>query len=212
MSSKNTPKGATPPPERNSYIASSIAVTGTPDPEKTPSQQDVESIDTGENGRDPNFVRPTEEERKTLRKVPDSIPVVSYALCLVEFAERASYYGVSSVFSNFMQFALPVGGNGAGAPPRHTQKTAGALGKGLQFSSAFVLLFKFLSYVTPLLGAWIADTRLGRYKTIVIGVFICGIAHVIMIIGAIPSVLQAGHGMAPFLISFFILAFGTGMH
>lgn len=156
-------------------------------------------------------MRPTTEELVTLRKVSEKIPIVSYALCFVEFAERASYYGVRSVFSNFMQFGLPKGGNGAGAPPQHTQKTAGALGKGLQFSSAFVLLFQFLSYVVPIFGAWIADTRLGRYKTIAIGVFICGISHIIMIFGALPSVLQAGHGVAPFIISFFILAFGAGM-
>ena len=137
--------------------------------------------------------------------------MVSYALCAVEFAERASYYGVTTVFSNFMQFSLPVGGNGAGSPPRGSEETAGALGKGLQFSNAFVLLFTFLAYVIPILGAWIADTRLGRYKTIAIGVFICGVAHVILIIGSVPSVLQAGKAIAPFMISFFILAFGAGM-
>lgn len=138
------------------------------------------------------------------------MPPVAYALCAVEFAERASYYGASTVFSNFMQFPLPAGGNGAGAPPRGTQETAGALGKGLQFSNAFTLLFMFLAYVTPILGAWIADTRLGRYKTIAIGVAICGVAHIIMIIGGIPSVIQAGHAVGPFILSLLILAFGTG--
>lgn len=160
---------------------------------------------------DPDFPAPTEEEKTTLRKVADKIPSVSYALCAVEFAERASYYGVQTIFSNFMQFGLPKGGNGAGAPPRGTEETAGALGKGLQFSNAFVLLFTFLAYVIPVLGAWIADTRLGRYKTIAIGVVICGISHIIIIIGAIPSVLQGSAAIAPFLISFFILAFGAGM-
>ncbi|KIM94017.1 hypothetical protein OIDMADRAFT_45843 [Oidiodendron maius Zn] len=154
---------------------------------------------------------PTELERATLRKVADSVPIVSYALCIIEFAERASYYGVLTVFSNFIQFPLPAGGNGAGSPPRGSEKTAGALGKGLQFSSAFVLLFTFLAYVIPIVGAWIADTRLGRYKTIAIGVLVCGIAHIILIVGAIPSVLQNGHAIAPFLISFFALAIGAGL-
>lgn len=160
---------------------------------------------------DPNYPKPTEKEKETLRKISDSVPMVSYALCAVEFAERASYYGVQTIFSNFMQFGLPAGGNGAGAPPRGTEETAGALGRGLQFSNAFVLLFTFLAYVIPILGAWIADTRLGRYKTIAIGVFICGVAHVVIIIGAIPSVLQGPNAIAPFMISFFILAFGAGM-
>lgn len=52
---------------------------------------------------------PTEEESKTLRKVAGSLPWVSFALCLVEFAERASYYGAKTVFSNFIQFPLPEG-------------------------------------------------------------------------------------------------------
>lgn len=84
---------------------------------------------------------PTEEETSTLRKVADRIPNKAYLLCVVEFAERASYYGVKTVFSNFMQFPLPKGGNGAGAPPRRSEATAGALGRGIQFSVAIGLLF-----------------------------------------------------------------------
>jgi dipeptide/tripeptide permease len=104
-----------------------------------------------------------------------------------------------------------LGGNGAGAPPKDTQKSAGALGKGLQFSNAFVLLFKFLAYTIPLFGAWIADARIGRYPAILLGVLICGVAHIIMVLGAIPKVLQEGHGIAPFMISLFLLAIGAGI-
>ena len=171
------------------------------------------------------YPRPSDHERSTLRRVADSVPTVSYGLCAVEFAERASYYGVRTVFSNFMEFPLPkgmsrsdvheslpkiTGGNGAGAPPPGTEETAGALGKGEQFANALYLLFTFLAYTVPIYGAYVADVQLGRYKTIMIGVFICGLAHVIVIAGAAPSVLQAGKGMAPYLISFFMLAFGAG--
>ncbi|KII83949.1 hypothetical protein PLICRDRAFT_432976 [Plicaturopsis crispa FD-325 SS-3] len=157
------------------------------------------------------FVHPTDEELATLRKVPGKVPATAYLLCIVEFAERASYYGCSQVFSNFIQFPLPEGGNGAGAPPAGTQETAGALGQGLQVSSALTLLFTFLAYTIPILGGWIADVKLGRYKTICLGVAIAGIAHIIMIFGALPSVLQAGHGMGPFVVSLIVLAFGSGM-
>ena len=154
---------------------------------------------------------PTEQEASTLRKVADSIPVTSYMLCLVEFAERASYYGVQTVFSNFMQFPLPKGGNGAGAPPRGTQETAGALGRGEQFSVAMGLLFLFLAYIIPIAGGFIADVKIGRYRTILLGVLICGVSHIIMICGAIPSVLQAGNGIAPFMVALFLLAIGAGL-
>ena len=40
------------------------------------------------------YPAPTEQEAATLRKISDSIPRVAWLLCAVEFAERASYYGV----------------------------------------------------------------------------------------------------------------------
>lgn len=53
------------------------------------------------------IIRPSEEERTTLRRVAGTVPWVAYTLCAVEFAERASYYGCSNVFSNFVEFPLP---------------------------------------------------------------------------------------------------------
>lgn len=159
-----------------------------------------------------NYPLPTDEERQTLRKVADKIPKIAYILCVAELAERASYYATTGVFSNFIEYAMPAGGNGAGAPdPNDPQGVAGALGKGVQFASAFVLLFQFLAYIFPIFGAWLADTKLGRYNTIMLGAGIGAIAHVIMTGGAAPSVLQAGNGTAPFMISFFLLAAGAGI-
>ncbi|KAI0423668.1 PTR2-domain-containing protein [Xylaria sp. FL1042] len=155
---------------------------------------------------------PTEEERKTLRKVHDSIPFTAWAICFVELAERASYYGAKTVFNNYIQFPLPKDGPGTGAingnrPNDH----AGALGLGLQASSALTLLFTFLAYVVPIGGAWWADTQVGKWRAIVWGVIICGVAHVIMIGGAAPALLAKGQGVAPFIISLLLLAFGAGI-
>jgi dipeptide/tripeptide permease len=58
---------------------------------------------------DPKFPTPTEEELESLRKIPGSIPWVTWLLCLVEFAERASYYGAKQVFTNFLANPLPDG-------------------------------------------------------------------------------------------------------
>lgn len=74
------------------------------------------------------YPKPTAEERSLLRKTADTIPYVSYALCMVELAERASFYGVKTVFNNFMQFPLPEGGDGSGAVPKSNPNGhAGAL-------------------------------------------------------------------------------------
>lgn len=67
---------------------------------------DVHAVSTEE---DENFPEPTEEEQRTLRKVSESLSLIYFALCIVEFAERASYYGAQTVFSNFIEFPLPKG-------------------------------------------------------------------------------------------------------
>lgn len=82
---------------------------------------------------------------------------------------------------------------------------------GLQTASAIGTLFTFLAYIVPIFGAWIADTKIGRYRAIFVGVIICAIAHVIMVGAAAPALLQAGKGAAPFLISLFLLAIGAGI-
>lgn len=121
-------------------------------------------------------------------------------------AERASFYGVKAVFNNYIQFPLPEGGPGTGAiDPSKPNSHAGALGLGLRTASALGLLFTFLAYFIPILGAWIADVKIGRYQAIVWGVLIGGISHVIMVGGAAPALLQAGKGVAPFLVSYFLL-------
>ncbi len=83
----------------------------------------------GDNGSlHDEFLAPSDEDKGILRRVPGSIPWISYVLCVAELAERASYYGASTVFNNFMEFPLPEGGDGSGAVPRdHPNGHAGAL-------------------------------------------------------------------------------------
>jgi hypothetical protein len=50
--------------------------------------------------------QPTDEELATLRKVSGAMGWPVIAMCLVELAERASYYGCSGVFANFIRAPL----------------------------------------------------------------------------------------------------------
>ncbi|KAF4624168.1 hypothetical protein G7Y89_g14006 [Cudoniella acicularis] len=159
--------------------------------------------------RNPNA--PTEEERKTLRRVAGKLPGIAYAICAVEFAERSSYYGVQPLFANYVNRRLPVGGNGYGAPPRGTQETAGALGMGTQKATAVSQSFLMLAYSLPLLFGWIADVYTGRFRMIMLGVFICGVSHIIMVSSGAPSLLADGNAKIPFFISVYILAIGAAM-
>ncbi|WVR09262.1 hypothetical protein IAU60_006327 [Kwoniella sp. DSM 27419] len=158
-------------------------------------------------------VEPTDEEYETLRKIsaPMHWPVI--AMCVVELAERASYYGSKKPFSNFIRGPLPKGGNGTGAVAKGAlgkNQTAGALNMGSVAASAVTSTFTFLSYLIPILGGIISDTKWGRFKTICVGVAIGAVAHVILVIPAIPSVIASGKAFGPFMLSVIILAFAAG--
>merc|ERR1712032_1696815 len=45
---------------------------------------------------------PTDEEYELLRKVPAQMKRTAIAMCAVEMAERASYYGCQGIFANFV--------------------------------------------------------------------------------------------------------------
>lgn len=154
--------------------------------------------------------KPTEEELQTLRRVPGKMPTIAYLICFVEFCERASYYGVQQLIGNYVNRPLPAGGNGYGAPPRGTQETAGALGLGTQKANAVSQSFSMLVYVLPILFGWLADTRVGRFQLICYGVIVFGVAHVLMVASAAPSLLRDGSAVTPYLLSLYILAVGAG--
>ncbi|KAB8295727.1 hypothetical protein EYC80_008552 [Monilinia laxa] len=159
---------------------------------------------------DPELI-PTEEEKKTLRKVAGKLPTITYLICAVEFAERASYYGCNGLFNNYVNRVLPVGGNGYGAPPRGTEQTAGALGLGTVKATATSQSFSLLAYALPLFFGWLADTKTGRFKIICWGVAVCGVAHILMCASGAPNLLASGGAKAPFFLSVYTLAIGAAM-
>lgn len=154
--------------------------------------------------------KPTDEELTVLRRVPGTIPVIAYLICIVEFCERASYYGVQPLISNYVNRPLPVDGNGWGAPPAGDQQTAGALGMGTVAANAVTQSFSMLAYALPLLFGWLADAKTGRFRLISWGVGVFGIAHVLMIVAGDKRLLANGMAKVPYFISVYILSIGAG--
>ncbi|GME76087.1 unnamed protein product [Ambrosiozyma monospora] len=148
------------------------------------------------------------EDKLKYRSVKGKIKYVAYLILIVEFAERGSYYGVSHVLTNFIMRPMPAGST-TGATGT-ANKAAGALGLGLQVANAFVTLLKFLAYVTPLLGGYLADSRFGRYKAIMIGVWIGLVSHILFVVAGLPTVIAGGKALAPTVIAIITLAFATG--
>ncbi|ORY58329.1 POT family-domain-containing protein [Leucosporidium creatinivorum] len=127
-----------------------------------------------------------------------------------QLAERFSYYGSTVVFTNFIQRGLPAGSTTGSVSNADTQR-AGALGLGQRAATGLTTFNSFWVYVTPLFGAYIADTYWGRYKTICWAVVIALVGHVLLTVSAIPSVIANPNGsLACFVIAIVVMGVGTG--
>ena len=75
-----------------------------------------------------------------------------------EACERFSYYGMTGILAGYISGQL----------------LAGGLGKSDDYATTVIQLFIFVNYFTPLLGAWLSDKLIGRYKTIFwVSLFYC---------------------------------------
>ncbi|KAG0291381.1 peptide transporter ptr2 [Linnemannia gamsii] len=160
------------------------------------SSLEVMSEDLNYQGREP-----TAEEVATLRRVADHIPASAWLVVVVEFCERFTYYGLSGPFQNYIQYPY-TGERGADHP--------GAIGKGQQTATALNYFFQFFCYVTPILGAIVADQYLGKYKTICVfcGIYMVGI--LVLVLTSIPASILAGAALPGLIIAMIIIGLGTG--
>ena len=75
-----------------------------------------------------------------------------------EACERFSYYGMTGILAGYISGQL----------------VAGGLGKSDDYTTTVTQLFIFVNYFMPLLGAWLSDKIIGRYKTIFwVSLFYC---------------------------------------
>ncbi|KZT57988.1 hypothetical protein CALCODRAFT_482692 [Calocera cornea HHB12733] len=133
-----------------------------------PVDEDAEGEGEGEgegDGEGDEAVYPTEEEKHgphRLRRIGGKISWPAYLIGFVELCERFSYNGTAAVFINFLQRPLPPG-SVTGVNP---SGTPGALGLGTNAATAITQLNTLWVYVVPLFGAYVADARLGRFRTV----------------------------------------------
>ncbi|MCO5556511.1 hypothetical protein L7F22_010060 [Adiantum nelumboides] len=171
-----------------------------------PDVQEKLALESEEDGLDYNV---TDEDRATLRRVAAPMPWTAFLIGICELAERFSYYGTTQVFQNMIQNPLPAGSTTGRT--FHPDDVAGVYGKGQQAATGITTFNTFWVYVNPLIGGYIADTYLGRFNTICLGVGIAIVGHILFIISAIPSVIKDLNGaFACFIIGVIINGVGTG--
>ncbi|MCJ1443525.1 MAG: hypothetical protein MMC23_004023 [Stictis urceolatum] len=142
---------------------------------------------------------PNAGEKAALRHVGESLPVAAWLVAIVELCERFTYYGCQGLFQNYIQ--RPLDGSGGGP---------GALGLGQQGATGLGTFFQFFCYVTPILGAIVADQYLGRYKTIVVFCIVYIVGLIILFATSLPGPLAHGAGTGGFVTAIIIIGFGTG--
>ncbi|KAF2102607.1 MFS peptide transporter [Rhizodiscina lignyota] len=150
----------------------------------------------------------SDEDLRSLRRVSGKITWIAFTIAFVELCERFSYYGTTVVFVNFIQQPLPQGSTtGAGHDGQ-----SGALDMGQRASAGLTTFNQFWAYITPLFGAYIADARLGRYKTIHVAIGVAIIGHVVLTASAAPSVIaHPNSSIAAFAVGLVIFGIGTGL-
>ncbi|KAF2436768.1 PTR2-domain-containing protein [Tothia fuscella] len=142
---------------------------------------------------------PTLEEKHTLRHVGEYLPARVWLVAVVELCERFTYYGMQGLFQNYVSHK------------KDGSEGAKGLGLGHVGATGLNTFFQFWCYVTPLLGAVIADQYLGRYNTILIfcGVYMIGI--LVLTITSLPQFVGKGDiGIAGFATAVIIIGLGTG--
>uniref|UniRef100_A0A8C1YD51 Solute carrier family 15 member 1 n=1 Tax=Cyprinus carpio TaxID=7962 RepID=A0A8C1YD51_CYPCA len=139
-----------------------------------------------------------DEERNTKKPSCLGYPVSIFFIVVNEFCERFSYYGMKAVLVLYFKYFI---------------------GWDNDLSTTIYHTFVALCYLTPILGAIIADSWLGKFKTIVYLSIVYTIGQVIMAISAIHDITDTNRDGTPDNMTFhtamsmlglILIALGTG--
>lgn len=126
---------------------------------------------------------------KRTKKQVCGFPTAIFFIIGNEFCERFSYYGMKGILVIYLTSTIGF------SPSAGTAISHG---------------FNMLSMFTPLIGAVIADSCWGRYKTILVISLIYALGNVVLAVTAIPSLgATEGNWYGP-MIGLLIIGFGTG--
>ncbi|KAF2651589.1 PTR2-domain-containing protein [Lophiostoma macrostomum CBS 122681] len=138
-------------------------------------------------------------EVRHLRRVVDHIPLRLWAVALIGFWERFTFWGLTAPWQNYMENELD---SRNGIP--------GALGLGQAQATRIYCAFYIFYYISPLVFAILSDTRLGRYKTLCITTIVYVLGCAAVTATSFDRPLRAGLGLPGLLIGMLLVGLGGG--
>ncbi|RAQ51109.1 POT peptide transporter [Aspergillus flavus] len=144
------------------------------------------------------WVEPTGVEHSDLRLVSDDISLDIFLVAVAELAERFTYRSITAPIQNYIQNARD--------DPLHP----GALGMGQTLATSINYIFIAWCYLSPVLMAIIADSLLGRFKTIVLGTGLSACGVLILFVTSLPVSLEHGAGLPGLMAALTLVGLGTG--
>ncbi|KAJ6660907.1 hypothetical protein lerEdw1_017064 [Lerista edwardsae] len=140
------------------------------------------------------------EKNRPSKHVPGCFgyPLSIFFIVINEFCERFSYYGMRAVLVLYFKYFLNWDDN---------------------LATAIYHTFVALCYLTPILGAIVADSWLGKFKTIVSLSIVYTVGQVVLAISSVRDMMDHDHDGVPddikipialSMIGLILIAFGTG--
>lgn len=118
-------------------------------------------------------------------------------ILVVEMCERLCYYTLGGSQRNFLESVGPL------RDGKRMLQASGAV--------SISACFSMLSYLTCILGGYIADNRLGRYKTILYFALLYIVGVSLVAVSAVPSIMSSELGLPMYLVGALVfVAIGTG--
>ncbi|KAF7114453.1 hypothetical protein CNMCM5793_008757 [Aspergillus hiratsukae] len=143
-------------------------------------------------------VEVSEWEKTNLRRVCDDISLDIFLVAIVELAERFTHRSITAPMQNYIQHG------------RDDILHHGALGLGQKVATGISYFFVGWCYLAPIFGAVVADSYLGRFKTILLGtgLSVCGV--LVLFITSLPPSLDHGGGLPGLMLALILIGLGCG--
>ncbi|KAI0390278.1 oligopeptide transporter [Xylariaceae sp. FL0594] len=139
-----------------------------------------------------------QDELESLPHEMGDIPMTAWLLSFTGAAIMFARYGITILWQNYLQ------------NPPGSSASPGALGLGESKASTIQYAYLVFQYLTPLPFAIISDMWIGRYKTVLISLSFVVIGYIVLVITAVPVLLERGSGLGGFVVAMVFIGLGTG--